>query len=97
MHALRALGSQRRLGRGSAARRGLQYVRDAQGERGEHVRRRWKGASLFAIIQAVAGFDLPAAGDILRIALAAAAPRQRRNGTFGAPCRTERVLAVLLA
>jgi hypothetical protein len=57
----------------------------------------WKGSNLFAAIQAVAAFDLPIASEIIREGLAALAPRQRRDGTFGGPCEVERVAAVLAA
>ena len=49
------------------------------------------------MLQAVAAFDLPLAGEILRDALAALEGRQRKDGTFGGPCEVERVAAVLVA
>jgi len=41
--------------------------------------------------------DVPAAREMARDVLAALAPRQRKNGTFGSPNRVERVAAVLAA
>ena len=54
-----------------------------------------QGAGGFAAIQACAAFDLPAAREIVRDALAALATKPRRNGTFGTPCQVERVAAAL--
>jgi hypothetical protein len=57
----------------------------------------YRGASLFATLQAVAAFDLPIAREFIRDGLSRVASRQRRNGTFGTPCPIERVAAVLVA
>ena len=57
----------------------------------------WKGSRKYALLQAIAGFALSMTRQIIGDALATVAGEQRRNGTFGTPCRTERVVAVLLA
>jgi hypothetical protein len=89
LHGVRALGSHPEL-RGSVhAEQALQFIRAAQG--------RLKGSQLYAALQAVAAFGLPVAREIIRHGLAALAPRQRKNGTFGTPCQVERVVAVLVA
>jgi hypothetical protein len=98
IHAIRALGAYPELRASSHAERALAFWRATQlGERGSALQRRWRGANLFAALQATAAFELPLAHDILRDALAEIAPRQRKNGTFGTPCRIERVAAVLEA
>jgi hypothetical protein len=48
-------------------------------------------------LQAVSAFNLPIAHEILRETLACIAPNQYKNGTFGTPCRVERIAAILLA
>ena len=83
VHAVRALGSHPRLRTSTNAERAIALVHEA-------------GARGFAQIQAAAAFDLPVARELIREALAAMAPRQRKNGTFGTPCQVERVAAVLL-
>ena len=52
---------------------------------------------LFTVLHATSAFAFPVAREIIVDALAAVAPRQRKNGTFGAPCRVERVAAALVA
>lgn len=91
-HALRALGAHPDLRYSPQAERALRFVYTTAG-----LRAGWRGASLFAMLQAVAAFDLPLAGEILRDALAALEGRQRKDGTFGGPCEVERVAAVLVA
>jgi len=86
LHAIRVLGSHPVLRRGEHARRALEFMRSSRGK-----------FSPFAALQAFAAFDLPAAQDMIRGALTALAGRQRKNGTFGGPCRVERVAAVLVA
>jgi len=92
LHALRALGAHPELRRSVQAERALKCLQTAHGAASW-----WKGSNLFAAIQAVAAFDLPIASEIIREGLAALAPRQRRDGTFGGPCEVERVAAVLAA
>lgn len=82
VHAVRALGSHPELRQGVYAERALAFMRAAGMNRFEHIR-------------AASMFDLLAARGLIRDGLAALAPRQRRNGTFGTPCRIERVAAVL--
>ena len=92
IHALRAIGPHPKLRRGTHADKALQFMRATQ--RGSKW---WKGSNLFATIQAVAMFDLPVSHQVIREALASLAPRQQKNGTFGGPCRIERVAAMLIA
>jgi hypothetical protein len=61
------------------------------------VRAHWKRLNVYAVLQAVAAFDLPVAHEIVREALDILAPRQRKNGTFGGPNDAARVAAVLVA
>ena len=77
----------RSLRRSVHAERVLQFVRSA----------RWTSSNLFAGLQAVAAFDHPVARQIIHDGLEALAQKQRKNGTFGTPCRIERVAAVLVA
>lgn len=97
LHAIRALGSHPQLGRGAHADRALKLIRATQRASTRRLAGWWRGSNLFAAIQAIARFGTPIAGEIIRHALAALAPRQRKNGTFGGPCRVERVAAVLVA
>jgi hypothetical protein len=98
IYAIRALGAHPELRAGQHAERALSFWRATQlGERGSDLQRWWRGANLYAALQAASAFDLPVAGEILRDALATLAPRQRKNGTFGTPDRVERVAAVLVA
>jgi hypothetical protein len=90
MHAVRALGAHPALRESAHAGRALAFLQRTQAS--------WaKGARLFAGAQAAAAFPLPVATPLLRDLLAAIAPRQQRNGTFGAPHRVERVAAALIA
>lgn len=85
MFPLRVLGAHPTLRTSVHAERALQFMHSLS----------YKGSDLFATLQADAAFDLPVAREIIRDALAALAPKQRTNGTFGSPCRVERVSAVL--
>ena len=87
IHAIRTLGSHPELRRGENAEHALRFMRNSQ------VRR----SDLFPVIQAAAAFDFPVARALICDGLAALAPRQRKNGTFGGPCAVERVTAVLVA
>ena len=93
LHGVRALGVHPELRHSPYAERTLEFVRKIQtaGAGG------WRGRSLFALLQAVATYDHPTARCILEDALAAAAPRQNKNGSFGRPDPVERVAAVLAA
>ena len=84
-HGIRALGSHPDLRQSEYAERALGLMQKAL-----------KGVNLFVIVQAAAMFDLPVAREIISDALAILAPRQQKNGTFGSPCRIERVVAVLV-
>lgn len=86
IHSVRALSAHPRLRRSSYAHRAL-----------ELMARSWQKVNPFAVAQAVAAFDSDIASGTIRQILAALAPRQRANGTFGSPCRIERVTAVLVA
>jgi hypothetical protein len=86
VHALRAVGSHPRLRRSDHAERALRFMAGS-----------WTRAGLFAALQAVVRFDSPTAHTILADMLRVAAARQRKNGSFGTPCPTERVAAVLMA
>jgi hypothetical protein len=90
LHAVRALGAHPRLRSSVYAARALAFLRATRPE--------WAaGMRLFAALDAVAAFDLPEARDLLHDLLAAVVPRQRRDGTFGAPHRVERVAAIVAA
>jgi len=93
LYAIRALAAHPRLRTGKHAERALTMMRASQRSMGTW----WRGSKLFAALDAVSRFDLPLARDILRHGLAAAAPRQRANGSFGAPCPVERVAAAVSA
>jgi hypothetical protein len=98
INAIRALGAHPELRASTHAERALGFWRATQlGERGSDLRRWWRGTNLFAALQTTAAFDLPLAREIERDVLAILSPRQRKNGTYGTPNRTERVAAVLLA
>ena len=97
LHAVRALGAHPGLRQSPYAERALSLMRTVQRGGQDGTSRWWSGSNLFAAMQAVAAFDLPNAHKILCDSLASIAPTQRKNGTFGVPCRIERVVAVLLA
>lgn len=86
IHAVRALGSHPELRQSEYAERALRLMQA-----------HWKGLNLFALVRAIAAFDLPIARDIIHDVLPTLAPRQRKNGTFGSPHAIERVAAVLAA
>jgi len=95
IHGLRAIGAHPRLRTGPSAGRALAHMRSTQQARRGGAANWWRGTGVFAAIQAAAAFDLLAAQAIIRDGIATVAPRQRRNGSFGAPCAVERVAAVL--
>jgi hypothetical protein len=97
LHAIRALGTHPTLRQSQYAERALRLLRIVQRGHQAGTSRWWSGSNLFTAMYALAAFDLPIAREILQDSLAAIAPSQRKNGTFGAPCRVERVGAVLLA
>jgi hypothetical protein len=97
IHAVRMLGSHPELRRNVHAERALRLMRTVQRGSGSAPASWWKGSNLFAATQAIAAFDRPISHEIIGEALAALAPRQRRDGTFGGPCAVERVVAVLVA
>ena len=90
MPALRALGAHPKLRRGDHAKAVLAWLRESQSSP-------WRGSMLFAALDAVARFDLALADPILADGLKAVARHQRQNGSFGTPCRVERVAAVIAA
>ena len=57
----------------------------------------WRGVNVYGGIQAIAAFESPIAREIIRGKLPDILSRQRKNGTFGSPCKIERVTAVLVA
>jgi len=85
-HGIRVLGSHPELRKSEYAERALRLMQMSR-----------KGSNRFAVIQAIAAFDLPVAREIIVDELAILAPRQQKNGTFGGPCRIERVVAVIVA
>jgi hypothetical protein len=98
LHAVRALGAHAKLRGSDHAERALEFMRVAQtGALDGSAMRWWRGSNLFAAIQAAVAFDSPIAREIIRDTLGVVTARQRRNGTFGGPCRIERVTAVLVA
>jgi hypothetical protein len=98
LHAIRALGAHADLRGSDHAERALGFMAAAQfGALDGRSVRWWRGSNLFAALRAVAAFDSPVAGEIIRDTLEVVAARQRGNGTFGGPCRIERVTAVLVA
>jgi len=86
LHALRALGAHPKLRESIYAEKALAFFRSS-----------WSRVNLFAALRAVAAFDLPIAKETIHEILAILLPRQHSDGTFGAPCRIERVTAVLAA
>ena len=86
IHAIRALAAHPRLRRTRYADRALEPVASA-----------WQKVNPFAAVQAAAAFDNAVARDIIRRILPVLAARQHANGTFGSPCRIERVTAALMA
>ena len=97
LHAIRALGAHPELGRSEYAKRGFEILHVSesppkQSEVGQRI-----GTGHYALLQASAAFDMPIAREISRDGLAMIVPRQQKNGTFGTPCRVERVAAALHA
>jgi hypothetical protein len=86
LHGLCAVGAHPDLKESEYAARALGLLRTGR-----------KGLNAYALLQVCAMFDLPVAREIMRDVLATLATRQRKNGTFGTPCRVERVAAVLVA
>jgi hypothetical protein len=98
VHPLRALGAHPDLRRSVHGVRVLRFMRAAQGgDSGSKALNWWRGANLYAALQAVAAYEHPIAVEILSDGLANLASRQRKNGTFGTPHRVERVTAALIA
>ena len=96
--AVRAIGAHPKLRQTPHAEAALAFLRASQtSPLGSKDQRQWRGAKLFAALHAVARFDLPLADEILTDGLKAVAGHQRQNGSFGTPCRTERVAAVIAA
>jgi len=93
VHALRALAAHRELRHSVYAEKALRLMRRTQQASAQW----WSGSNVFAAIQAVAQCDTPVAREIVRSAILSLAPRQRKDGTWGDPCRVERVAAVLYA
>ena len=96
VHALRAVGAHPELRTSPFAQRALEFMRSTRRAAKGCNTQVWKGAAVFATMQALAAFDQPIAHHLIREALESVAARQQKNGTFGQPCRTERVLAVLV-
>lgn len=86
VHGVRALGSHPELRKSEYSLRAL-----------ELVQRYLNKINRFVALQVVSAFDLPMAREIIHDILAAFMPRQQKNGTFGSPCRIERVAAVFVA
>jgi hypothetical protein len=78
------LGAHPTLRNGRHAERALEFMRA-------------RGKPSFGLMQAAAGFDFPAARQIVHDGLAAAARCQRRDGSFRGAFAVERVAAVLAA
>jgi len=97
VHALRALGCHPELRTSPCAQRALEFMQSTRRAVKGCNTQVWKGAAVFATIQALAAFDLPTARQLTREALESVRARQQKDGTFGQPCRAERVLAVLVA
>ena len=96
VHALRALGCHPRLATSEYAQRALEFMQESRrASRGCNTQV-WKGAAVFATMQALAAFNLPIAERLVRATLDSVAPRQQKNGTFRQPCKVERVLAALV-
>ena len=93
--ALRALSAHPKLKRSKCAERGLALMHASQWWVTRRTKQPRIGSGFFATIEVIAAYDHATARDIIRNALTAIAPRQRRNGTFGTPCQVERVAAVI--
>jgi len=97
LHALRALGPHPQLRRSKCAQKALEFMRSSQVSSSRRLAAWWKGSNLFVTIRAASAFDFPIAREIIRDGVASVAKHQTKNGTFGSPCKTERVAAVLIA
>lgn len=86
LHALRAIGAHPRVGSSHEADSALAFMA-----------RTWRRVNVFTALHAVIPFGTPMAHALIRDMLREAEVRQQPNGTFGKPCQTERVAAVLLA
>jgi len=83
-HPMRALGAHPALRSSLYAERALRFLLA-----------NWRARDPYAVLHVATAYDLPAAHELVREVLAYISPRQRKNGTFGAPHRIERVAAVL--
>lgn len=97
IHAIRALGAHPDLRHSAHADKALKFLHSTQRGSLGHLARWWRGSKVFAAIQAIVAFDLPIAREIICDTLTTLVAHQRKNGTFGGPCRIERVTAVLVA
>jgi len=97
IHAVRALASHEQLRQSTYAEKALRFMRMTQQASENQCRRWWSGSNVFATIQVIAEWDIPAAREIIQSALLGLAQRQQKNGTWGDPCRIERLAAVLKA
>lgn len=97
IHAIRALSSLPQLRRSSYAQKALRFMRETQQASNVGRSRWWRGSNVFAAIQAIAKWNTPVSREIIHSALGELAQHQHKNGTWGGPCRIERVAAVLYA
>ena len=97
IHAIRALGSHPQLRHSTYARKALGFMRMTQQASKDKRARWWRGSNVFAAIQATAKWDTPVAREIIQSAMPGLAQRQQKYGTWGGPCRIERVAAALYA
>ena len=97
IHAIRALAFHPHLKHSTYAEKALRFMRITQHASGDSRSRWWRGSNIFAAIQAIGRWDTPLAHEMISSALLGLAKRQRKNGTWGGPCRIERVAAVLYA
>ena len=97
IHALRTLGSHSRLRHSTYAEKALKFMRMTQQASKGGQSRWWRGSNVFAAIQAIARWDNSIARQIIHSTLPDLAKRQQKNGTWGGPCRIERVAAVMYA
>ncbi len=99
IHAIRALVSHPQLRFGAYAEKAFRFMRMTQQASKDKRARWWRGSNVFAAIQAIATSpsDSPVQREIIRSAMLCLARRQQKNGTWGGPCRIERVAAVLYA
>jgi len=94
LHAIRALASHSQLRHSPYSEKALRFMQQVSQDKRN---RWWGGSNIFAAIQAIARLDTPIAQEIVQSAILSLAPRQQKNGTWGGPCRVERVTAVLYA